>query len=84
MLVVMAHNASPEGVQGVNVAGALPWRIANDANTFAAGITSFLQNPAERDDFALRARAAVVQRYSWSSVARSLAAEYDKLLGYDT
>jgi polysaccharide biosynthesis protein PslH len=73
--------SSPEGVQGVSVAGTLPWRIASEANSFAAGITSFLQNPAERDEFALRARAAVVERYSWNSVARNLAAEYDKLLG---
>jgi polysaccharide biosynthesis protein PslH len=73
--------SSPEGVQGVSVTGELPWRIASDARSFGAAITSFLQNPAERDDFARRARAAVVQRYSWNSVASNLAAEYDKLLG---
>ena len=73
--------STSEGVQGVSVDGALPWRIAHDAKAFATGIISFLQNPAERDDFAQRARSAVEQRYSWNSVARNLAAEYDKLIG---
>lgn len=67
------------GVGGLELAEGEGYVVADDAEGFAARVTRLLSAPDERAVLARRGRAAVLERYDWSVVARDLMAAWSAL-----